>query len=114
MFIKHSIANSQPMMQVLSQELYDESEWLIRGEGEIVGLFYQDVLRARELVIIKGVGKAYSGVYYVTKVKHVFTESGYTQSFHVKRNAVNPDGTEDFSGNERELQQNCPRVHPNP
>jgi len=48
------------------------------------------------LVTIKGVGKTYSGIYYVSKVKHVFTVSGYTQSFNVKRNALNPDGSEDF------------------
>jgi len=99
MFFKHAMANSQPMMQALSQGLYDESEWLIHGVGEIVGILYQDVLRARELVTIKGVGKTYSGVYYVTKVKHVFTDSGYSQSFNVKRNAINPDGTEDFGSN---------------
>lgn len=96
MFVKHAVANGQPMMQALSQGIYDESEWLIRGEGEVIGILHQDVLRARELVTIKGVGKTYSGVYYVTKVKHVFTDGGYSQNFSVKRNAINPDGTEDF------------------
>ncbi len=95
-FVKQTKANLQPAMQALCQGLYDDAEWIVRGEGEIVGSFYQDVLKARELVTIKGVGKTYSGVYYVTKVKHVFTDTGYTQQFRVKRNAINPEGSEDF------------------
>ncbi|MFX0194749.1 MAG: phage late control D family protein [Candidatus Hodarchaeota archaeon] len=95
-FVKHTKVIGQPAMQALCQGLYDDAEWLVQGEGEIVGSLYQDVLKARELVTIKGVGKIYSGVYYVIKVKHVFTDSGYTQRFNVKRNALNPDGSEDF------------------
>jgi phage protein D len=95
-FVKHAKANDQPAMQAFCQGLYDEAEWMLEGEGEIIGTLYRDVLRARELVTIKGVGKTYSGVYYVTRVKHVFTDKGYIQEFKVKRNALNPDGTEDF------------------
>ena len=95
-FVKHTKANVQPAMQALCQGLYDDSGWILQGEGEIVGSLYQDVLKARKLVTIKGVGKTYSGIYYVSKVKHVFTDSGYTQRFNVKRNALNPDGSEDF------------------
>lgn len=95
-FTKHTKTNGQPAMQTLCQGLYDYAEWILQGEGEIIGSLYQDVLKARELVTIKGVGKTHSGVYYVTKVKHVFTDSGYTQQFNVKRNAINPDGSEDF------------------
>lgn len=95
-FVKHTKASVQPAMQALCQGLYDNAQWLVEGEGEIVGTLYKDVLLVRELVTVKGAGKTYSGVYHVTKVKHVFTDSGYTQSFNVKRNALNPDGSEDF------------------
>lgn len=94
--LKHSMANGQPVMQLMSQSLYDDANWFVFGEGEINSIEYQDVLRARELVTIKGVGETYSGVYYVTKVKHVFTEGSYTQRFKVKRNAIFPDGSENF------------------
>lgn len=97
-FVKHIRANDQPAMQALCQGLYNDAGWIVNGEGEIVGSLYKDVLKARELVTIKGVGKTYSGIYYVAKVKHVFTDSGYTQQFNVKRNALNPDGSEDFGG----------------
>lgn len=95
-FLKNTMVNGQPAMQALCQGLYHDAEWMVHGEGEIVGSFYQDVLKARELVTIKGIGKTYSGVYYVTKVKHAFTDKGYSQSFSVKRNALNPDKSEDF------------------
>lgn len=95
-FVKHAAANGQPAMQTLCQSLYDEAEWLMQGEGEIIGALYRDVLKARELVTIKGIGKTYSGVYYVTRVKHIFTDDGYTQVFNVKRNAMNPEGSEGF------------------
>ena len=95
-FIKHTKAYGLPSMQAFCQGIYDNTQWVVAGDGEIIGTFYKDVLKPRELVTIKGAGKTFSGKYYVSKVKHVFTDSGYTQQFKVKRNAVNPDGSEDF------------------
>jgi phage protein D len=95
-FVKHSKAISQPAIQTLCQGLYDKAEWFVNGDGEINSSYYEEVLRARELVTIKGVGEAYSGTYYVTKVKHSFSENGYTQHFNVVRNALKPEGSEDF------------------
>ena len=34
---------------------------------------YGSVLQTKQLVPIKGVGELFSGLYYVTSVKHVFT-----------------------------------------
>ncbi len=99
-FVKHTKANSQPAIQTLCQGIYDNAEWLVKAEGEINSFLYQDVLRSGELVTIKGVGETFSGIYYVTKVKHSFTENGYTQHFDVVRNAIEPEGSEDFEGEE--------------
>jgi len=99
--VKHAIVTGQPAMQTLCQGLYDDAAWLLNGEGEITGSSYRDVLKARETVTIRGIGSRYSGVYYVTKVKHYFDDNGYTQHFSVKRNALNPDGTEDFGAGSR-------------
>lgn len=96
LYVKHALTTSQQEMKVLCQALYDEAEWLLEGEGEIISSLYQDVLRARRLVTIKGVGRTYSGTYYVTNVRHSFTQDGYTQHFKVRKNALSPDGTEDF------------------
>ncbi len=93
-FVKQATANSQQEMEALCQALYDEAEWLLKAKGEIISNLYQDVLKARELVTIKGVGRTYSGTYYVTNVRHNFTQDGYTQHFEARKNALSPDGTE--------------------
>jgi phage protein D len=90
-------ATGNPEMEALCQGLYHQAEWFVTGEGEIDGNRYGHVLRPRRTVTIRGVGETHSGVYYVTHVTHVFTPGGYTQSFRVKRNAIMPTGTEDFS-----------------
>jgi len=90
-------ATGNPEMEALCQGLYHQAEWFVTGEGEIDANRYGHVLRPRGTVTIKGVGETHSGVYYVTHVTHVFTPEGYSQSFRVKRNAIMPTGTEDFS-----------------
>lgn len=96
LYINRTVTTGQPEIEALCQALHDESEWLMEGEGEITSTLYQDVLRARSLVTIKGVGETYSGIYYVTNVQHIFSQDGYTQHFKVRKNALSPDGTEDF------------------
>lgn len=90
-------ATGSPEMAALCQGLYDQGEWFVTGEGELAGNDYGDVLRARETVIIKGVGRNHSGVYYVTHVTHTFSSEGYTQHFRVRRNGYDLTGIELFS-----------------
>ena len=96
-YIGMNVATGNPEMAALCQGLFHEGEWFVTGEGEIAANQYGHVLKSRETVTIKGVGETYSGVYYVAHVTHVFTSDGYTQSFRVKRNAIMPVGSEDFS-----------------
>jgi phage protein D len=84
-------------MVTLCQELYHQAEWFISAEGEIDGNHYAHVLKPHGTVTIKGIGEAYSGVYYVTHVTHTFRSQGYTQFFRAKRNAVHITGTEAFT-----------------
>ncbi len=95
-YVKHAAAYNQQEMEALCQALYDKAEWLLEAEGEIISNIYQEVLKARELVTIKGVGRIYSGVYYVTNVRHSFTRDGYAQHFKARKNALSPDGTENW------------------
>lgn len=90
------VATGLPEMTALSQGLYHQGDWFVTGEGEIAANDYGHVLRARQQVTIKGIGETYSGVYYVTHVRHAFTTAGYTQFFRVKRNGILPTGTEQF------------------
>lgn len=96
-YVGMNAATGDPEMAALCQGLYHQAAWFVTGEGQIAGNQYGHVLRPRRTVTIKGVGETYSGVYYVSHVTHTFTAEGYTQSFRVKRNAIMPTGSEDFS-----------------
>ncbi|MFZ5765288.1 MAG: phage late control D family protein [Thermodesulfobacteriota bacterium] len=90
-------ATGAPEMQALCTALFNQSAWFVEGEGEIQANQYGHVLKARRTVTIRGIGETYSGVYYVSHVTHVFTEDGYCQLFKVRRNALLPNGTENFT-----------------
>jgi hypothetical protein len=102
-FIGMNVATGIPEMTALCQGLFHHVEWFVTGEGEVNANKYGQVLQPRRTVTIKGVGEMHSGVYYVSHVTHSFIGDGYTQSFKVKRNALMPTGSEDFSGNVGEL-----------
>jgi hypothetical protein len=86
-------------LQTVAQAVRDEAGWFIEASGEINGEAYQAVLRPHRLVLVKGVGKQYSGKYYVTNVVHQLRGDGsYTQTFTARRNARDLDGSEQFGG----------------
>lgn len=96
-------ASGKPEMDALCQGFYHRAEWFVSAEGEIAANLYAHVLKARNTVTIKGVGQTYSGVYYVSHVTHSFTTDGYIQFFKVKRNALMPTGSEDFTASSEAL-----------
>lgn len=96
-YIGQTVTTGKPEMTALCQGLCDQGEWFVTGEGEVAANQYGSILKPRRTVTIKGIGETHSGVYYVTHVTHRFTADGYTQTFRVKRNALMPTGTEDFS-----------------
>lgn len=57
----------------------------VTGTGEIDSVRYGNVLRARKLVGVRGVGLSYDGNYYVKRVTHTITRGDYKQSFTVSR-----------------------------
>jgi phage protein D len=96
-YLGQSVTTGQAEMQALCQAVHDMSDWFVTAEGEVAANWYGAILRPRKPVVIRGVGQTYSGVYYVTRVTHVFGTDGYTQVFTVKRNALKPTDTEDFT-----------------
>jgi phage protein D len=68
----------------------------VTAHGEIDSRAYRAVLRPGRPVAVKAAGERYSGLYYVSRVRHVFTVDGYTQSFEAYRNALGVTGAEDF------------------
>ena len=91
------VTTGRAEMEALCQAVHDGGEWFVTGEGEVAANYYGTILMPHNTVTIKGIGETYSGIYYVTRVTHTFGTDGYTQTFTVKRNALNPLGTEKFS-----------------
>lgn len=102
-FIGMNTATGSPEMSALCQGIFEQASWFVTGSGVVNANDYGHVLRARKPVTIRGIGETYSGIYYVSHVTHRFTQDGYTQQFRVKRNAVMPTGSEQFSGNSGSL-----------
>ena len=60
----------------------------ISGSGSLNTLRYGSVLRARQLVGVRGAGVAYDGLYYVNTVTHNIKRGEYKQSFTLSRDGL--------------------------
>jgi hypothetical protein len=60
----------------------------LTATGTMDGLRYGDVLRARQLVGLRGAGYLHDGLYYVKRVTHGLSTGTYTQSFTLTREGV--------------------------
>lgn len=61
---------------------------VVTGTGTLDVLHYGRVLKARELVGVRGAGPAFDGLHYVESVTHRIARNEYKQSFTLKRNAL--------------------------
>lgn len=66
----------------------DESMDVVTASGELDTLRYGDILRARKLVGLRGVGQAHDGLYYVKSVTHKIRRGEYKQSFTIIREGL--------------------------
>jgi phage protein D len=84
-------------VQRYAQAVVDRSSWSIVAEGEVNTVAYGGVLRAKRPVMVRGVGRQFSGRYYVERVLHrIGGDGAYTQRFTLRRNATGLTGQEDF------------------
>jgi hypothetical protein len=60
----------------------------ISGQGTLDVLRYGHILKARQLVSVRGAGFAYDGLYYVKSVTHDLERGKYTQSFQLGRDGL--------------------------
>lgn len=60
----------------------------VTGRGELDVLRYGRILKARQLVGVRGAGLAYDGLYYVKSVQHKIKRGQYRQSFELSRNGL--------------------------
>ncbi|MBA2647579.1 MAG: hypothetical protein H0U81_12355 [Pyrinomonadaceae bacterium] len=60
----------------------------VTGEGSLDVVRYGRVLKARQLVGVRGAGLAFDGLYYVESVTHRVKRGEYKQSFELSRNGI--------------------------
>ena len=60
----------------------------VKGHGELNVLRYGRILKARQLVGVRGAGMAFDGLHYVKSVTHKIKPGEYTQSFELSRNGL--------------------------
>lgn len=93
---QHGAARSGEVQQ-LAQAVVDRSSWSIAADGEINTVAFAKVLRAKQPVMVRGVGQQFSGRYYVEKVLHTISGDGtWLQKFTLRRNATGLTKRENF------------------
>jgi hypothetical protein len=60
----------------------------VSGKGELDVLRYGSILKARQLVGVRGAGTAFDGLHYVKSVTHTIKRGEYRQSFELSRNGL--------------------------
>lgn len=66
----------------------DKSREVVSASGVLNTLHYGEILRARGLVSLRGVGNTYDGLYYVKSVTHKIELGSYKQKFILTREGV--------------------------
>ena len=61
---------------------------VVTASGSLDVLRYGRVLKARQLVGVRGAGAAFDGLYYVKSVTHTIKRGEYKQSFQLVRNGL--------------------------
>ncbi|MCO5245695.1 MAG: hypothetical protein M9927_18090, partial [Anaerolineae bacterium] len=82
--------SKRSLMQGIMMGLAKAAEWaeVVSGSGELDVLRYGRILKARQLVGVRGAGLAYDGLYYVKSVTHKIKRGEYKQSFELSRNGL--------------------------
>lgn len=87
--------------QRYAQAVVDRSSWAIVADGELNTVAYGGVLRAKRPVMVRGVGRTFSGRYYVERVLlSIGGDGSCTQRFTLRRNALGLTGRERFQSDE--------------
>jgi hypothetical protein len=79
-----------------NQAIVDRSSRALSATGTVDAVKYGRVLRPGLPVLVRGAGRAYSGLWYVTRVSHSISTGAWTQRFSATRNAVGLTGAEIF------------------
>jgi hypothetical protein len=79
-----------PLAQGIMCGLAQAAKWAeaVTGKGELSVLRYGRILKARQLVGVRGAGPAFDGLHYVKSVTHKIKPGDYRQSFELSRNGL--------------------------
>jgi len=82
--------SKRSLPQAIMIGLAKASKWAeaVTGRGELNVLRYGRILKARQLVGVRGAGIAFDGLHYVKSVTHKIKPGEYTQSFELSRNGL--------------------------
>jgi hypothetical protein len=82
--------SKRSLPQAIMIGLAKASQWAeaVTGRGELNVLRYGRILKARQLVGVRGAGMAFDGLHYVKSVTHKIKPGDYTQSFELSRNGL--------------------------
>jgi hypothetical protein len=85
----HGVAKYSPPRAIMIG-LAKAAKWAdaVKGEGNLDVLRYGHILKARQLVGVRGAGPAFDGLHYVSSVTHKIKRGEYKQSFKLSRNGL--------------------------
>ncbi|HVO42177.1 MAG TPA: hypothetical protein VMT34_06130 [Aggregatilineales bacterium] len=82
-------ARLSPMRAILAGlAVASQSSDAVFGDGKLDVMRYGRILKARQLVGVRGAGLAYDGLYYVKSVTHHIKRGEYKQDFSLSRNGL--------------------------
>ena len=81
----------------------DAARFVIELRAELDPALYRGVLRARRPVLVRGVGRRFSGTYYVQSVRTTLDGAKLVQGFVATRNATGQSGQESFGQSAEEV-----------
>jgi hypothetical protein len=81
----------------------DAARFVIELRGELDPSLYRGLLRARRPVLVRGVGRRFSGIYYVQSVRTTLEDTTLLQTFVAVRNATGQTGSESFGQSAEEV-----------
>ena len=81
----------------------DEARFVVELRAELDPELYRGLLRARRPVLVRGVGRRFSGIYYVESVRTTLDGATLRQTFVARRNATGQTGQEEFGQSAEEV-----------
>lgn len=86
---KKDVANLTPTQAIMiGMAKASQSSDAVSGEGSLDVLRYGRILKARQLVGVRGTGPAFEGLHYVKSVTHTIKRGEYKQRFTLSRNGL--------------------------